>query len=69
MSHVFNFDFIKSKIPLILRISNQVLDNIEAEQKNNGKTQIEVDVGNMFQRIFGNVVIKCFFGDIELKDI
>jgi hypothetical protein len=31
MSHVFNFDFIKSKIPLILRIANQVLDSVEAE--------------------------------------
>jgi hypothetical protein len=30
---------------------------------------VKIDVNNLFQRIFGNVVVKSFFGDIELNKI
>lgn len=28
-----------------------------------------MDVSNLLQRIFGNVVVKSFFGDIELNKL
>jgi cytochrome P450 len=69
MSIVFNYDFIKAKIPVIAAICNDVLNELEGEGDNVGKEEVKADTLNVLQRIFGNVVVKCFFGDLPLKDI
>ncbi len=69
MSHVFNYDFIKSKIGLIAQISQEKILKVEAEDKNQDKSKVKIDVSNLFQPIFGNVVVRSFFGDIELNKI
>ncbi len=75
MSTVFNYDFIKSKIKTISNITNDVVDRIERSQIGasnnlNGQSwQVKFNVNNVLQEIFGTVVVKCFFGDVELANI
>lgn len=75
MSTVFNYDFIKSKIKTISKITKDVLDKLETTQKGandnlNAKSyQVKFNVNNALQEIFGTAVVKCFFGDVELVDI
>ena len=62
MSSVFNYDFIKSKVPVISAICEEVLNELEKQNNNDGKTEVKADLIDVLQKIFGNVVIKCFFG-------
>lgn len=66
MSNLFNHEFIKSKIPLIAQVCQEKINLIENNQKNIGKSEINLDIPNLLQQIFGTVVVKSFFGDIKL---
>ena len=68
MSNVFNHEFIKSKVGLIARISQDKIEEVEATATAESG-EVKMDVSNLFQRIFGNVVVKSFFGDIELSKL
>lgn len=69
MNSVFNFDFIKAKLPLISRLSKETFDKFEDFPENQLKFQIQMDLNLAFQQIFGNVITKTFFGDIQLQNI
>lgn len=42
---------------------------MEAEKENEGKDEVTTDLNVLLQKIFGNIVIRCFFGKIELNTI
>lgn len=69
MSNVFNYDFIKSKIAIFTEIGLQKISEVENTDDNKDKSVVKIDVNNLLQRIFGNVVVKCFFGDIEIDKL
>jgi cytochrome P450 len=66
MSSLFNYEFIKSKFSMIVSIAKEICDEAKAS-KQDGKCLIEVN--QLFQKIFGTVVIRCFFGEIKLDPI
>lgn len=49
MSTVFNYDFIKSKIPIISKITKEVLDKVEETSENKGKNEIQMDLNQTLQ--------------------
>ena len=59
LNAVFNFDFIKSQIPKIITICDNVLEKIEA---GSGEDEIECDVNEFTSEMAGNVIFDCFFG-------
>ena len=49
MNSVFNFDFIKAKLPLISRLSKETFDKFEDFPENQLKFQIQMDLNLAFQ--------------------
>lgn len=64
MSQVFNYDFIKSKIGLITKITQRIIAEVEAEEINKDSKEVKMDFAYLCRNIFGNVVVKSYFGDI-----
>lgn len=71
MSQVFSHEFIKSKLTSIIDISDRLIDEMEKlnSKKMEEKDVIKTDIYLLLQQIFGTVVIKCFFGEMELGKI
>jgi cytochrome P450 len=64
MGSLFSFEFVRSKLQMVLSIAQG-----ECRQAllNSQEGVVELEVDKLFQNIFGTVVIRCFFGDIELQ--
>lgn len=68
MSRLFSYEFIQSKFNMIVSISKEVCE----QAKKNGpydNGRITMNVNYLFTRIFGTIIIRCFFGDIHLDRI
>ena len=63
MSSLFNYELIKTKFSAILHIITEIIEQERMKAKN-GK--ISIDINKFLEFCFGNVVIKCFFGNCEL---
>ncbi len=66
MSSLINYEFIKSKFGMIVSIINEI-----GEEAKNTSAKVDgkklIDMGKIFQKMFGTVVIRCFFGNIKLN--
>lgn len=65
MNSVFNYEFIKSNIPKIVRLCNENFDKMEKECALENKSQkgaANMKVLNLFSSIYSNVMTECFFG-------
>ena len=69
MSQVFNYDFIKSRIGPITEICQDMFNQFQNAEINRDKKEVKIDINHLFTRIFGNVVVRSFFGDIQLDKI
>jgi hypothetical protein len=66
MSSIFNYELIKAKFSAIVEIISELMEKERLKAKN-GK--ISIDINKFLQSCFGNVVIKCFFGNCEFRNI
>ena len=65
LNAVFNFDFIKSQIPKVIKICDSVLDKVEANCEGG---EIEYNVDEFTSELAGNVMFECFFGSSFAED-
>jgi hypothetical protein len=67
MSSLFNYEFISSKLSMIVDISKEICGEYKDKMIDSKENIINVE--NLFRKIFGSIVIRCFFGNIRLEPI
>jgi hypothetical protein len=67
MSSLFNYEFISSKLSMIVDISKEICGEYKDKMVDSKENIINVE--NLFRKIFGSIVIRCFFGNIRLEPI